>query len=257
METPTLVHLPHHHRINDIHCGHGCEEGICTDVSCDGSASTTTSSMISVEGTLPVRPTSASTPELASESCDACQHCNDVCCTDFETRCSSCSRKAVLWKHENNFETQQQQRQQKRNNCKNSNSILLPITKCQLCRHNNAQDGIWLLCKNSIYDVTNYIQHHPGGINSIKRKSGGVIDVTRDMSFHSPQANKLMNKMKIGYLVPCVPKVRVVDEGRSDFFISSTSTSTSNNRSTDSPWKINDSNHESEILEQSEQCVIC
>ena len=79
----------------------------------------------------------------------------------------------------------------------------IPITKCQLRQHNNIQTGIWILCGTSIYDATDFIHSHPGGVKSILRKSGGIVDCTRDMKFHSQSAVKLWKSMKIGYLVPC------------------------------------------------------
>lgn len=78
--------------------------------------------------------------------------------------------------------------------------ILKPITIDELRRHNDMEKGVWIVCGTSVYDVTHYIDHHPGGIKSILRRSGGV-DCTRDMKFHSPKAIKLWKSMKIGYLV--------------------------------------------------------
>jgi cytochrome b involved in lipid metabolism len=79
---------------------------------------------------------------------------------------------------------------------------LQPITKCQLSQHNTLQSA-WLLCGTTIYDATFYIQHHPGGVNSILRKSGGVVDCTRDLKFHTVKAVRMWKELEIGYLVPC------------------------------------------------------
>lgn len=87
---------------------------------------------------------------------------------------------------------------------KSKSKLYQPITKCQLRQHTNIKSGgIWILCNSKIYDVTTYIQYHPGGINSILNKSGGIIDCSYDFSFHSHKAKKLWNSMMIGYLVPC------------------------------------------------------
>ena len=87
---------------------------------------------------------------------------------------------------------------------KSKSKLYQPITKCQLRQHTNIKSGgIWILCNSKIYDVTTYIQYHPGGINSILNKSGGIIDCSYDFSFHSHKAKKLWNSMIIGYLVPC------------------------------------------------------
>lgn len=119
----------------------------------------------------------------------------------------------------------------------------IPITKCQLKQHNNAQSGIWLLCGTTVYDATNYIEHHPGGVKSILRKSGGVVDCTKDMGFHSPSAVKLWKKMQIGYLVPCCTS----DDTRGD-----TEASVQNENG---HGLLSYGDHHS--YQSSEQCVIC
>ena len=116
-------------------------------------------------------------------SCDACVHCEDICCSS--SACESCTPK---------------QSQQVKIQYKNLNR---PITMCQLRRNNNEENGIWILCGKDVYDATEYVKYHPGGAKSILRKSGGIVDCTRDMKFHSPRAINAWKQMKIGVLVPC------------------------------------------------------
>lgn len=128
----------------------------------------------------------------------------------------------LLCLHCKRHQQQQQRRQQQQHCCQSSPSSvthpflnptikpkrrrttkqLQPITKCQLSQHNTLQSA-WLLCGTTIYDATFYIQHHPGGVNSILRKSGGVVDCTRDLKFHTVKAVRMWKELEIGYLVPC------------------------------------------------------
>ena len=45
------------------------------------------------------------------------------------------------------------------------------ITKEELEKHNNPQD-LWLVIDNKVYDVTEYMNKHPGGKNSILKHAG-------------------------------------------------------------------------------------
>ena len=46
-------------------------------------------------------------------------------------------------------------------------------------------NSAWLRCGEGIYDATEHIRRYPGGERSILRKSGGDVDCTIDMAFHS------------------------------------------------------------------------
>jgi len=142
--------------------------------------------------------------DICDDSCDACPCCLDIC-TDLT--CKSCIRKTDLI-------------QKKQWKWKQLPSSTPPfrlfdafhqapvdkghafLTRCQVRRHNHSTSA-WLLCGDVIYDVTKYINNHPGGARSIIRKSGGVVDCTLDMSFHSSRSVKLWKQYRIGSLTPC------------------------------------------------------
>jgi cytochrome b involved in lipid metabolism len=58
-----------------------------------------------------------------------------------------------------------------------------------------------------VFDVTGFIDKHPGGLRAILRKSGG-IDCRADLELHGKGAQKMWKGMKIGQLCPC-PSERV------------------------------------------------
>mmetsp|Transcript_14369 Transcript_14369/g.30737 ORF Transcript_14369/g.30737 Transcript_14369/m.30737 type:complete len:174 (-) Transcript_14369:215-736(-) len=75
-------------------------------------------------------------------------------------------------------------------------------TMCQIRKHNHANSA-WILVGDTIYDATPYIRNHPGGMAAILRKSGGAVDCTEDLSFHSKRAQKEWKRFKVGTLRPC------------------------------------------------------
>lgn len=75
-------------------------------------------------------------------------------------------------------------------------------TMCQLRRH-NTEESAWLLVGDTIYDATRFLEIHPGGKQSILKKSGGACDCTADMHFHSRTAIKKMKAHKVGKVRKC------------------------------------------------------
>ena len=60
----------------------------------------------------------------------------------------------------------------------------------------NKENDCWIIVNKKVYDVTKFINNHPGGKQCLLKKAG--TDCTRDLSFHSNDAKKLMLDMKIG-----------------------------------------------------------
>jgi cytochrome b involved in lipid metabolism len=56
---------------------------------------------------------------------------------------------------------------------------------------------------DTIYDATRFLEIHPGGKQSILKKSGGACDCTADMHFHSRTAIKKMKAHKVGKVRKC------------------------------------------------------
>ena len=136
--------------------------------------------------------------------CDACPCCRDTC--NDANSCTSCQKK---------LNATAMPRMGSSPNLRslfsiicsgespeNSSSAQNTYTMCQLKRHNHAESA-WILVGDTIYDATPYIRSHPGGTETILRKSGGAADCTEDMRFHSGRARKEWKKFKVGTLVAC------------------------------------------------------
>ena len=43
-------------------------------------------------------------------------------------------------------------------------------------KHNNLNDGIWVTYKDNVYDITNFIENHPGGKDKILLSAGKSLE---------------------------------------------------------------------------------
>lgn len=63
----------------------------------------------------------------------------------------------------------------------------------------NKEDDCWIIIKNRVYDCTEYLELHPGGVDSISINAGA--DATEDfVAIHSLKATKMLEKYYIGDL---------------------------------------------------------
>lgn len=46
-----------------------------------------------------------------------------------------------------------------------------PITRAELALHKSAEK-CWIVIKGKVYDVTDYLEEHPGGVNKIMEWAG-------------------------------------------------------------------------------------
>lgn len=112
--------------------------------------------------------------------CDACEYCDDLC---RWAACKACNEK----------EERIKARPAPRPGCGR-------FTTCQLRRHCTKSD-VWLAAHGVVYDATEILEEHPGGVRSILRHAGQ--DCTEDFDFHSKAARGLWKDLKIGTLVHC------------------------------------------------------
>ena len=73
------------------------------------------------------------------------------------------------------------------------------FTEEEVARHNQPGDA-WLVVHGSVYDASSWMDNHPGGIDSIMNRAGGVRDCSMDFEFHSNEARRLWRRLKIGEL---------------------------------------------------------
>ena len=73
------------------------------------------------------------------------------------------------------------------------------FTEEEVARHNQPGDA-WLVVDGCVYDVSSWMDKHPGGIDAIMKRAGGVQDCSVDFGFHSTEARRLWQRLHIGEL---------------------------------------------------------
>eukprot|EP00978_Attheya_sp_CCMP212_P046389 scaffold389736_cov55-Attheya_sp.AAC.1 len=72
------------------------------------------------------------------------------------------------------------------------------FTLAEVEKHNTEED-VWIVVNNKVYDCTEYLELHPGGVDSITINAGA--DATEDfVAIHSTKATKMLEKFYIGDL---------------------------------------------------------
>lgn len=73
------------------------------------------------------------------------------------------------------------------------------FTLKQVAQHNTADD-CWLIIRGVIYNVSAFGKVHPGGLATITHAAGGDATTSFDRIGHSPRADNLLLKMRVGVL---------------------------------------------------------
>lgn len=75
------------------------------------------------------------------------------------------------------------------------------ITLAELRQHRDAK-SLWLAINDTVYDVTKFMEEHPGGEEVLLEQAGGyATDAFEDVG-HSTDAREMMGKYAIGKLAP-------------------------------------------------------
>ena len=64
--------------------------------------------------------------------------------------------------------------------------------------HHCTPTDLWLIAHGKVYDVTRWVEMHPGGAAALLRRGG--LDATRDFDFHTKHARKMWEQTYIGKL---------------------------------------------------------
>lgn len=69
----------------------------------------------------------------------------------------------------------------------------------EISEHNN-KNSVWILIHGSVYDVTNFLEEHPGGEEVLIEQGGKNATESFEDIGHSTDARDLMKQYKIGEL---------------------------------------------------------
>ncbi|XP_045774228.1 nitrate reductase [NADH] 2-like [Maniola jurtina] len=76
------------------------------------------------------------------------------------------------------------------------------ISTAEVAKHCDKNSGVWLIIHNDIYDVTGFLEEHPGGEESLLDVAGKEATQDFEDVGHSDDARELMKKYLIGTLPP-------------------------------------------------------
>ncbi|CAO1428301.1 unnamed protein product [Diamesa hyperborea] len=80
------------------------------------------------------------------------------------------------------------------------NEVLFKLSEVAL-RNGKDTNEVWIVMRDSVYNVTEYLEHHPGGKALIMEFAGKDATKDFDDSGHSSDAYKMLKKFKIGELI--------------------------------------------------------
>ena len=69
--------------------------------------------------------------------------------------------------------------------------------ECEIKKHCTKYD-CWIIVNNKVYDITQFIQNHPGGTYCLLKNAS--LDCTEHLNFHDAFAKKLLETFFIGYV---------------------------------------------------------
>mmetsp|Transcript_15884 Transcript_15884/g.28284 ORF Transcript_15884/g.28284 Transcript_15884/m.28284 type:complete len:132 (-) Transcript_15884:1600-1995(-) len=85
------------------------------------------------------------------------------------------------------------------------------FTKEEVAKHNTEED-CWLIIRGKVYDVSTYLDDHPGGVEIVTDLSGEDATDDYDDVGHSEDADEILEKYLVGTLEGQEDKAPVKDE---------------------------------------------
>ena len=79
------------------------------------------------------------------------------------------------------------------------------FTMADVGKHSTPETGIWVTYKDGVYDITEFVEGHPGGADKIMLAAGKSIDAYWNIfqqHFRTGLPLKLLEEMRIGTLAP-------------------------------------------------------
>lgn len=90
--------------------------------------------------------------------------------------------------------------QKKSVQCGELKAELKTYTMEEVGKHDNKRDRIWVTFKQGVYDITDFIEKHPGGSSKIIMAAGSSIEPfwTIFANHNNPEIYELLESMRIG-----------------------------------------------------------
>uniref|UniRef100_A0A8C5M473 Cytochrome b5 n=1 Tax=Leptobrachium leishanense TaxID=445787 RepID=A0A8C5M473_9ANUR len=75
----------------------------------------------------------------------------------------------------------------------------------EIQKHNNSK-STWIIIHNKVYDVSKFLEEHPGGEEVLREQAGGDATETFEDIGHSTDARNMSKDFIIGELHPAIDK---------------------------------------------------
>lgn len=90
--------------------------------------------------------------------------------------------------------------------CESDEAASEPLPKfsrAEVAKHKTVETGIWVIYKNGVYDITEFVEQHPGGLEKIMLAAGSNIDPFWRMyqQHNVPHIREILEMYRIGDLV--------------------------------------------------------
>jgi len=119
---------------------------------------------------------------------------------------------AVIFYYIVKFKTQQQS---SNDISPKTSASAIALTQSEVAKHSTAND-CWIIVNAGIYQVTSYIQIHPGGSNEIIRYCGKdatqAFETKDGQGTHSSRANSDLTSLKLGDLGQTIDPQKIVQK---------------------------------------------
>ncbi|KAF9420121.1 hypothetical protein HW555_003534 [Spodoptera exigua] len=69
-------------------------------------------------------------------------------------------------------------------------------------KRHNTRKSVWMVIRNEVYDVTSFVDEHPGGEDPMLDAAGQDATIAFEDIGHSEDAKAMLKKYKIGSLAP-------------------------------------------------------
>ncbi|KAJ3153985.1 hypothetical protein HDU89_008852 [Geranomyces variabilis] len=84
-----------------------------------------------------------------------------------------------------------------------ASSSLPTYTRAEVATHTTSETGIWVTCGTGVYDITNFVEIHPGGSRILQAAGRSIDPFWAVFAIHqSPETRQLLETYRIGHLAP-------------------------------------------------------